>query len=259
MAENYNIKLILDYDGSNYSGWQRLKETNQKDSIQLVVEKVISEYFNEDIKIIGSGRTDAGVHALGQVANFYCKEKPDLIVLRKELNNKLPEDICILHLEEVNKEFHSRYSAKSKTYEYRLDVGETQSVFTRRYTCHIVDKLNVNLMKEAASYLVGTHDFKAFTSEKNEKKSTIRTIEDIKIYYYSEDNDFIKSSKELRISITGDGFLYNMVRIIVGTLIDVGKGLKKPEDMKTILESKNRQYAGMTVSSHALFLCSVTY
>lgn len=259
MVEKHNMKLILEYDGSNYSGWQRLQEINKKDSIQSVIEKVISAYFHEDIKIIGSGRTDAGVHALGQVANFYCKVKPNLIMLRKELNDKLPEDITIVHLEEVNKEFHSRYSAKSKTYEYRLNIGETQSVFTRKYTCHIEDKLNVNWMQEAASYLIGTHDFKSFTSEKNEKKSTVRTIEDIKIYYYKEKNDCRKTSSELRISITGDGFLYNMVRIIVGTLIDVGKGLKKPEDMRVILENKNRQGAGMTVSSHALFLCNVSY
>ena len=258
-----NIKLTIMYDGSGYAGWQRLGNLNKKSSIQTVLEESLSLYLGEEIKAIGSGRTDAGAHALGQVANFSCHSKQSVEDMSKGLNEVLPEDIAILNMKEVNKDFHSRYSAKAKTYEYRIDEGETQSVFTRKYTHHVPSPLNLEAMIEASAYLIGTHDFKAFSTDRKDGKSTSRTIESINIKRDANKRQLLKktgiNSNELRITLTGDGFLYNMVRIIVGTLIEVGEGTRRPEDIKNILESRNRQMAGITVSSQGLFLCHVRY
>lgn len=262
MAVKYNTKIILEYDGTNYSGWQRLNHTGNKDSIQSVLEKTITDYLKEEIKVIGSGRTDAGVHALGQTANFYSKNQVEPITFIKDLNSRLPQDIRIHSAGAVSLDFHSRYLAKSKMYEYRIDTGEVPCVFTRKYTCHIPDELNIKAMEQAAAYLIGTHDFKSFTSDKNLKKSTVRTIESINIYRHiseSKSNRITFGSNELRIDVTGDGFLYNMVRIIIGTLLEVGNGLREPKEIIKILEGKNRQLAGKTVSSHALLLHHVDY
>ncbi len=253
-----NIKLILEYDGSSYAGWQRLGITGKKRSIQGILEKCLTEYLREDIKVIGSGRTDAGVHALGQVANFHCvSERPENEIM-EELNILLPDDIKVHFIKEVGKEFHSRYSATAKTYEYRIDRGEVQSVFTRKYTYHVPEPLDTDIMDKAAAFLIGTHDFKAFSADRKDGKSTVRTIEEIKIYgppvlKYQNPSD------ELRIAITGDGFLYNMVRIITGTLIEIGKGINKPEAIPEILKGKKRQQAGITVSPRGLFLVKVRY
>lgn len=253
-----NIKIIIEYDGSGYSGWQRLGKTAvdaasksiKKSSIQSVLEDNLSRLLDEDIKLIGSGRTDASVHALGQVANFYSYTKLPLRELLVGINRLLPEDIAVLDIEEVDLKFHSRYSAKAKTYEYRIYMGETQSVFLRKYTYHEHNELNIEDMKKAASYLVGTHDFKSFSTERKDGKSTVRTIEDI--YFHINGN-------VLSIGITGNGFLYNMVRIIIGTLIEIGEGNRGTDDMLDILKSKDRQKAGITVSGHGLFLYQVWY
>lgn len=257
-----NIKLIIMYDGSGYAGWQRLGITDKKLSIQTVLEECLSECLEEEVNIIGSGRTDAGAHALGQVANFHCSSKLSVAEMSQEFNSALPNDIAILHIEEVGKAFHSRYLAKAKTYEFRIDQGETQSVFTRKYTYHVRVALNIDAMLEAATHLIGTYDFKAFSTDRKDGKSTIRTIETIKIGNYFEkveDNKEGMSSDHLRITITGDGFLYNMVRIIVGTLLEIGEGKRRPENICHILESKDRQMAGITVSSQGLFLLNVRY
>lgn len=260
-----NIKVTLMYDGSGYAGWQRLGSTDKKCSIQTVLEDCLSTCLGEEIKVLGSGRTDAGVHALEQVANFYCQSTQTVEDMRKSMNMVLPGDITILHMEEVDKDFHSRYMAKSKTYEYRIDQGETQSVFTRRYTYHVPSSLNVDAMLEAAAYLVGTHDFQGFSTDRKDGKSTVRTIETIHItqnyreYAFSYSAFSETNSNELRITITGNGFLYNMVRIIVGTLLEIGEGTRQPEDINPIFESKNRQMAGITVSSQGLFLSHVQY
>ncbi len=266
--KNRNIKLTIMYDGSSYAGWQRLGNTDKNPTIQTVLEERLSNYLEEEIKIIGSGRTDAGAHALGQVANFYCHSKQSIEEMRTGFNAVLPEDITILCIEEVHKEFHSRYSAKSKTYQYRIDQGETPSVFTRKYMYHIPAQLNLKDIVKASTYLIGIHDYKAFSTDRKDGKSTIRTIHSIDIqrcetgkvktpgYYTCIDE---MTSNELRITITGDGFLYNMVRIIVGTLLEVGEGTRKPEDIKSILESRDRQMAGITVSSQGLFLSEVQY
>lgn len=253
-----NIKIMIEYDGSKYSGWQRLGKTAvdavsksiKKSSIQSVLEYNLSRLLDEDIKLIGSGRTDASVHALGQVANFYSYTKLPLKELLIGINRLLPEDIAVLDIEEVDLNFHSRYSAKAKTYEYRIYMGETQSVFLRKYTYHEQNELDIVNMKKAASYLVGTHDFKSFSTERKDGKSTVRTINDI--YFHI-------NGSVLTIGITGNGFLYNMVRIIIGTLMEIGEGNRGADDMLDILKSKDRQKAGFTVSGHGLFLYRVWY
>jgi tRNA pseudouridine38-40 synthase len=252
-----NIKMVLQYDGSGYAGWQRLGVITGKRPIQSVVEECLSNYLRQDIKVIGSGRTDAGVHALGQVANFYCDIGLSVDDMLKELNKRLPEDIRVLLLNEADQEFHSRFCAKLKTYEYRIATGEAQSVFTRKYTLHVPEPLNVTAMKKASEYLLGTRDFKAFSTDRKDGKTTVRTIEGIQIVKINPLHN--KSSEEIRIAITGDGFLYNMVRIIIGTLIETGKGIRPPEDMIKVLEGKDRQLAGITVSSQGLFLLNVSY
>ena len=253
-----NIKIMIEYDGSKYSGWQRLGKTAvdavsksiKKSSIQSVLEYNLSRLLDEDIKLIGSGRTDASVHALGQVANFYSYTKLPLKELLIGINRLLPEDIAVLDIEEVDLNFHSRYSAKAKTYEYRIYMGETQSVFLRKYTYHEQNELDIVNMKKAASYLVGTHDFKSFSTERKDGKSTVRTINDI--YFHI-------NGSVLTIGITGNCFLYNMVRIIIGTLMEIGEGNRGADDMLDILKSKDRQKAGFTISGHGLFLYRVWY
>lgn len=257
-----NTKLIIEYDGSNYPGWQRLNNIENKEGIQWVLENVISDYLKEEIKVIGSGRTDAGVHALGQTVNFHSKNLVEPHILMSELNQRLPEDIRIRDAKTVSTDFHSRYMARQKTYEYRIDNGEVPNVFTRKYAYHVPEVLNIGAMEQAAGYLIGTHDFRSFTSEKDVNKSTIRTIDSIVIYPMNSKNkrnSTTNCSNELGIRITGNGFLYHMVRILVGTLLEVGSGLKQQDEIPQILEGKNRQLAGKTVSSHALFLVHVEY
>lgn len=252
-----NIKMILEYDGSGYAGWQRLGAVAKKRPIQSVVEECLSSCLGQNIKVIGSGRTDAGVHALGQAANFHCETEFSFSELLQELNKRLPEDIRVLRLNEADMDFHSRYSAKGKTYEYRIAQGEVQPVFTRKYTLHVPEPLDLTAMKKASEYLLGTHDFKAFSTDRKDGKSTVRTIDGIQIVKINPLHN--KPYEEIRIAITGDGFLYNMVRIIIGTLIETGKGIRRPEDMVKVLESKDRQQAGITVSSQGLCLLNVRY
>jgi tRNA pseudouridine38-40 synthase len=254
-----NIMMILTYDGNHYSGWQRLGNEGEVSSIQGVIETVLSSYLGEMTRLIGSGRTDAGVHALGQVINFHTHSGLSLEVIKKDVNQLLPDDIQILSVKEVDINFHSRYSAKEKTYEYRIELGERQCVFTRKYTLHMPYVLDIGAMKEAASYFIGTHNFIAFSTDRKDGKSTVRTIRDINIYFEQSYKSSLLGGDELRISITGNGFLYNMVRIIVGTLLEVGQGLKKPVDIIDILRSENRQKAGITISSQGLFLKNVKY
>lgn len=254
-----NIMMILSYDGNRYSGWQRLGSEGIINSIQGIIETTLSNYMGEMIKVIGSGRTDAGVHAWGQVANFQTYSNLSVNLIQREMNLLLPEDIQIRLVKEVDMSFHSRYSAKEKTYEYRIDLGERQWVFTRNYTLHMPGTLNIKAMIEAANHLIGTHDFVAFSTDRKDGKSTIRTIKDISIYYEQINKSSLGRGNELRISITGDGFLYNMVRIMVGTLLEIGQGIKKPDEIHEILKGRDRQKAGATISSHGLFLKNVKY
>ncbi len=243
-----NIKLIIQYDGTKYKGWQRLKNTDN--TIQEKIEKTLSMIVNEDIKIIGSGRTDAGVHAFGQVANFNTSSKINVEELHNYLNTYLPQDIVVLKAKEVDERFHSRYNAVSKTYLYKIWNNKNSNPFLRKYSEHIIDRLDVKTMKEASSLLIGEHDFTSFCTTKSKKKSKERKIYSI---------DIKRNDKIIEIKVIGNGFLHNMVRIIVGTLLEVGKGNIKPEYVKEILNKKNRSFAGPTVSAKGLYLVEVEY
>lgn len=243
-----NLKLTIQYDGTKYRGWQRLSSTSE--TIQGKIESVLSKMTGEKIQIIGSGRTDAGVHAQNQVANFLtsCDFSTDKIL--NYCYDYLPEDIVVKNVEEVPERFHARYNVKSKTYTYYICNDKVRDVFTRKYSYHTNHVLDIPAMKEAASYLLGTHDFKSFTNLKSKKKSTIKTIKDITI---------IKDNSNISISFTGDGFLYNMIRILVGTLLEVGMLNIKPSDVKNILDAKDRVAAGEAVLAKGLFLMNVEY
>ena len=245
-----NIKLTIEYDGSRYDGWQRLGKNSGQTTIQGKIEEVLKKMTGEDIELDGSGRTDAGVHAYAQVANFHTNTTMKCYEIKHYLNRYLPRDIAVFEVEEVDERFHSRLNVKSKKYIYRIAIGEVPSVFDRKYTYYCFDRLDVAAMKKAAAYLIGRHDFKAFSSIKKTNKSTVREIYDIDIY-----ND----GREIQITVHGSGFLYNMVRIIAGTLIEVGKGERKPEDMKCILDSRDREQAGVTAPAQGLFLLEVEY
>lgn len=245
-----NIKLTIEYDGSRYDGWQRLGKNSGQMTIQGKIEEVLKKMTGEDIELDGSGRTDAGVHAYAQVANFHTNTTMKCYEIKHYLNRYLPRDIAVFEVEEVDERFHSRLNVKSKKYIYRIAIGEVPSVFDRKYTYYCFDRLDVAAMKKAAVYLIGRHDFKAFSSIKKTNKSTVREIYDIDIY-----ND----GREIQITVHGSGFLYNMVRIIAGTLIEVGKGERKPEDMKRILDSRDREQAGVTAPAQGLFLLEVEY
>ena len=243
-----NIKMTVEYDGSRYKGFQRLKDNDM--TIQGKIESVLSKMTNEDIEIIGSGRTDMGVHALGQVVNFKTNSTDSIEKIQKYLYEYLPEDIVIRNIEETSERFHSRYNAKSKVYLYRIDNNKFHSTFNRRYSYHVEKKLDIDLMIKGSKFLIGEHDFTSFASSKSKKKSNIREIYSIEI----------KENKNLiEIYIEGNGFLYNMVRIIAGALVDVGLRKKSPEDIKTMLEAKNRIKASDTAPAKGLFLYKVKY
>ena len=243
-----NIKMIVQYDGSNFKGFQRLKDNDN--TIQGKIEDVLSKLTEEKIEIVASGRTDMGVHALGQVVNFKTNSTKSVEKIQKYLYKYLPESIVVTKIEEVDERFHSRYNAKSKIYMYRIDNNEFHNPFNRKYTYHLDKKLDIEKMQEASQYLRGEHDFSSFASSRSKKKSHVRKIEYIKI---QEKNNLIE------IYVKADGFLYNMVRIIVGTLIDAGLNKIKPEDVKDMLESKNRTAASDTAPAKGLYLLDVQY
>ena len=243
-----NIKMTVEYDGSRYKGFQRLKDNDM--TIQGKIESVLSKMTNEDIEIIGSGRTDMGVHAYGQVVNFKTNNTDSIEKIQKYLYEYLPEDIVIRNIEETSERFHSRYNAKSKVYLYRIDNNKFHSAFNRRYSYHVEKKLDINLMIKGSEFLIGEHDFTSFASSKSKKKSNVREIYSIEI----------KENKNLiEIYIEGNGFLYNMVRIIAGALVDVGLRKKSPEDIRTMLEAKNRIKSSDTAPAKGLFLYKVKY
>ena len=243
-----NIKLTIRYDGSRYKGFQRLKDNDM--TIQGKIEDVLSKMTNENIEIIGSGRTDMGVHAYGQVANFKTNSKLSIEKMKSYLYEYLPEDIVITNIEEVEDRFHSRYNAKSKVYLYKIYNNKFHDPFLRRYTTHIPKKLDIELMKEGSKYFIGEHDFTSFASSKSKKKSNVRTIHSINI---KEDNGLIE------IYFEGNGFLYNMVRIMTGALIDVGHKKILPEDIKIMLEEKDRTKSSDTALAKGLYLYKVSY
>ena len=243
-----NFKIIVQYDGSRYKGWQVQNSTDM--TIQGKIQNVLSEMTGQEIEVIGSGRTDAGVHAYGQVANFHVPEHFEAEEIIAYLNQYLPMDIAVISVEEVEERFHARFHAISKTYVYRIHRSSIPNVFERKFMYTYTEKLNVSAMRDAAKLLVGTHDFMAFCGNKKMKKSTVRTITDISIEEIGD---------ELRISYTGDGFLQNMIRIMTGTLLEIGNGQKSIAEISKILDSKDRQNAGYTVPPEGLVLQKVFY
>lgn len=243
-----NLKLTIAYDGARYRGWQRLPGGGN--TIQGKLEETLSRLLDEPVEVIGSGRTDAGVHAAGQTANFHCKSTMSCQDILSKLRTYLPDDIGILSCEEASPRFHARYNARTKTYLYRIWNSPVPCVFERGHIYRFEAPLDLNRMRQAAVQFLGTHDFRAFCANKNFKKSTIRTI-------YVLDID--QTGPELRFRFQGDGFLHHMVRILTGTLLEVGTGRLAPKDIPTIFESQKRAAAGYTVPPHGLFLMEVEY
>ena len=243
-----NFKLIIQYDGNRYNGWQ--KQGNTRNTLQGIFENILSKIFNTYIEIYGSGRTDAGTHAKGQVANFKCETDMSIAELKNVINKYLPKDIAVIDCSEVDMRFHSRLNAKSKEYLYIIDNGEVHDPFIKNYAFRVEEKIDIELMKKAAAYFIGEHDFRAFCSNKRYKKSTIRTIYSIDI---SENNG------KINILFNGNGFLYNMVRIIVGTLIEISTYKKSIDDINNIFNNEKRLNAGFTAPAYGLYLMNVFY
>lgn len=245
-----NIRLTIEYDGKDFNGWQKQPT---KLNIQGEIERAIAELTgDEKVDLIASGRTDAGVHALGQVANFKTENMSipiDKFALA--LNTKLKKSVRVIKAEEVEERFHSRYTCKRKTYRFVINNNECESAIYRNFEYHMPVKLNIEKMQKAIKYFEGEHDFKAFKASGTSSKSSVRTI------YKAE----VKPAENGRIYIelTGNGFLYNMVRIIAGTLVDVGMGKTEPDEIPAIIESGDRMRAGRTLPPNGLFLLKVEY
>jgi tRNA pseudouridine38-40 synthase len=243
-----NFKIIIEYDGTAYHGWQR-QATDR--TIQGEIENALMTMTGNKITVIGSGRTDAGVHAYGQVANFRCNTSLGPEVFQNGLNSLLPEDIVIRSCESVSEKFHARYDAQSKTYHYRMLNRRLPIAIFRQYAWHIRKKLDLNAMEIALRYIVGRHDFKAFEGSGSPRESTVRCV---------MNSDLVETEEGyLVLRIEGDGFLRFMVRNIVGTLVDAGLGKITPFDVERILASKDRNLAGITAPAHGLFLMEVKY
>ena len=242
-----NIRLDICYDGTRYRGWQRLANTDQ--TIQGKLETALSRILGENIEISGSGRTDAGVHAKGQVANFHTQSGMSCPEILEQLRKYLPEDIGILGVKDCADRFHARLNAKEKTYCYRIWNSESPCVFDRRYVYQLPEKLDLDAMEKAANHLLGEHDFSAFCGNPKMKKSTVRFIRSIELR---------RCGEELRIYYTGNGFLQNMVRILTGTLIEVGRGERSAESIPELFGLK-RSEAGFLAPAQGLCLEEVFY
>jgi len=243
-----NYKLTISYDGSRYKGWQRLGDTDM--TIQQKIENVLFEMFFEPIEINGSGRTDAGVHAVGQVANFKIEKDVQPKEIKEYLYRYLPDDIVVTSVKKVDDRFHARLSAKEKTYVYKIYNDFYHDPFLRKQVLHVQEHLELEAMKKAAAYFIGEYDFEAYTTAKSKKKSTVRTISEIEI---------LKSGHEIDIQITGNGFLHNMARKIVGTLLEVGLGNMKATDVPGIINARDRSKTGTMAPARGLYLYKVNY
>ena len=243
-----NYKLTFCYDGTRYRGWQN--QNNVTNTIQHKMEMVLSDILHEPTSLQASGRTDAGVHAHMQVANFHSSQDLETDKILSQLRHQLPQDIGALILEKVPDSFHARLNCTGKTYRYYLWNSEDPCVFQRRYRTVLTEPLDLVAMQNAATLFLGTHDFSAFTSSRNKKHSSVRTIRDITIR---------KEGPEIIMEYSADGFLYNMVRILTGSLIEVGLGEKTKEDLIDALESGIRADAGFTAPPQGLFLWNVEY
>lgn len=243
-----NYKMIIAYDGSRYYGWEHQPNTDL--TIQGKLEAVLTELAGEPVEVIGAGRTDAGVHARGMVANarFDTGLSPEKI--RDYMNRYLPDDIAVLDVREAAEGFHSRYKAQGKTYQYTCYVGGTKPLFQRKYV-HVLEALpDIEAMRRAAEYLMGTHDFASFCGNPRMKKSTVRTVDKI---------DIVRKGEYLTLTYHGTGFLQYMVRILTGTLLEVGSGRRSPESMQELLEAGDRSLAGPTAPAKGLCLLKVDY
>ena len=245
-----NIKFVIRYDGTTYKGWQRLSGTER--TLQGKIESYLSEILGEKITITGCGRTDAGVHALKYTLNFHTESAMPIKELEDKFRKAVPMDIQLLEAKNCSERFHARYNALHKTYLYKIDNSEMGDMFSRKYKYQIHEELDIENMRNCAKILLGTHDFQSFTSLKTKKKSTERKIFDIDI-----DRDEITS--EIHIKIRGNGFLWNMVRIIAGTLIEAGLGKLTPSDVQAILDEKKRAQASSKAPAFALYLLDVEY
>ena len=243
-----NYSFIVAYDGTRYEGWQKQHRTTE--TIQGKIEAVLEKLTGEVCQVIGAGRTDAGVHAKGQCANVHLAVSFPPDRLEAEMNRLLPDDIGISFLKEMDDRFHSRFSAKGKWYRYRIRTGQEKNVFERRYVWQLEEPLEVSAMEEAARLLEGRHDFTSFCGNKHMKKSAVRQVEEISLH---------QEGGELILDFVGDGFLQNMIRILTGTLVEVGEGKKKPADMTDILVARNRAAAGFTAPAMGLCLMKVLY
>lgn len=246
-----NLKMVIEYDGTRYKGWQK---QNHKDSsvstIQDKIEAVLCKMTGENIQLIGCGRTDSGVHAENYIANFHTDCDLTIDTMLNYLYEFLPEDIVVKSMKDTSERFHARYNVKSKTYVYRINNSKFRNVFNRKFVYHTDENLNLSEMRRAAEVLIGTHDFQSFTSLKPNTKSTLRTINYIEI---EENQDMIE------IEVNGNGFLLNMVRIIVGTLLEVGKGKLSPLEVEKILNQKKRSEAGPIAQAKGLCLKNIQY
>lgn len=243
-----NYKMILQYDGTRYNGWQRQKGT--ENTVQGKLESILSKMSGKSIEIHGAGRTDAGVHARGQVAHFLLDTELTPEEIKNYINEYLPDDIGILKLSEASPRFHSRLNAIGKVYQYRIGKSRAQNVFDRKYMYVHPNPLDVNAMRAASQYLLGQHDFKSFCGNARMKKSTVRTIYTIDI----EEND-----SEIRITYHGNGFLQYMIRILTGTLLEVGEGIRTPESIPELIACQDRSQAGATAPACGLTLLEVKY
>ena len=242
-----NLRLDICYDGTRYRGWQRL--AGEDNTIQGKIEQTLSRILGEPVEISGSGRTDAGAHAAGQVASFHCRSAMSCGEILSQLRRYLPEDIGIYSCKEVPDRFHARLNAKSKTYRYRVWNSDSPCVFDRRYVYIYPEPLDVDAMRRAAACFIGEHDFSAFCANRNFKKSTLRRIDSFTIEQVGE---------ELRFTVTGNGFLYNMVRIMVGTLLEVGRNERRCDSIG-LLYGEKREKAGPLVPAQGLCLMEVDY
>jgi tRNA pseudouridine38-40 synthase len=242
-----NLKLTLAYDGTRLVGWQRQAEG---DSVQGLLEDALARFDGAPVTVHGAGRTDAGVHALGQVASAHVTCAHDVATLTRALNAQLPEDVRVLAIAEMPQDFHARFSARSKTYRYQIRHGTIADPFERAYVWHMPERLDVAAMTAAAGVIVGTHDFAAFPRIGSPTRDSVRTV---------THSTIADAGGHLTYEISGDGFLRHMVRAIVGTLVEIGRGFREPESMASVLRGSARGNAGPTAPPHGLFLVRVDY
>ena len=242
-----NYKLEISYDGSRYYGWEHQPD---RDTIQGKLEAVLERMTGSPVELIGAGRTDAGVHARAMVANARMETDLTCDQIRSYMNRYLPDDISVNSVTVASERFHARYRAVGKLYTYTCYIGDSKPVFNRKYVTCLDSPPDLEAMRRAAAFLTGEHDFRAFCSNPNMKKSTVRTVDSIQI---------IRSRNLLYFNFHGNGFLQNMVRILTGTLLEVGFGRMEAEDVKTILEKRDRKLAGPTAPAQGLCLMKVDY